>query len=51
MVDERETRNRQPEPHEGVADYRADRDDFGRLLYLVLQEIRAQKGAREKAAS
>ena len=34
---------------EALADYRADRDDFRRLLYLVFQEIRAQKKEREKA--
>jgi len=34
---------------EGLADYRADRDDFPRLLYLVHREIRAQKSANQKA--
>ncbi|MGH6631242.1 MAG: hypothetical protein ACREB3_16060 [Burkholderiales bacterium] len=47
----RETRNEKPETREGLADYRADRDDFGRLLYLVFQEIQAQKEAREKGVA
>lgn len=33
---------------EGLAAYRADRDDFSRLLYLVYREIRAQKETNQK---
>ena len=33
---------------EGLADYRADRDDFSRLLYLVYLEIRVQKETGQK---
>ena len=49
--EERETRNEGPETGEGLADYRADRDDFARLLYLVFQEIRKQKEQRAKGAA
>ncbi len=51
MDKEPKTKNEKPETPEGLADYRADRDGFPRLLYLVFQEIRAQREAREKAAS
>ncbi|MCI0353796.1 MAG: hypothetical protein L0099_01975 [Acidobacteria bacterium] len=36
---------------EGLADYRADRDDFSRLLYLVFQEIRAQEESNPERSS
>jgi hypothetical protein len=36
---------------EGLAGYRADRDDFSRLLYLVYQEVRARKEGPEEGAA
>ena len=51
MAEEPQTKNENPETPESLADYRADRDDFGRLLYLVFQEIRTQEKARQKPAS
>jgi hypothetical protein len=33
-----------------LAEYRADCDDFGRLLYLVFEEIRIQGEARENTS-
>ncbi|MGH9556741.1 MAG: hypothetical protein ACRD2Y_13060 [Terriglobales bacterium] len=37
--------------HEGLADYRADRYDFPRLLYLVFQEIAVQKKHKDTGAT
>jgi hypothetical protein len=37
--------------HEGLADYRADRDDFSRLLYLVFREIRGKRETDQKRSA
>ena len=46
MAEDPQTKNDKPETQEN----RAGRDDFGRLLYFVFEEIRAQRKAREKAS-
>lgn len=51
MSTEPETRNENQETRETLAAYRADRDDFPRLLYLLFQEIQVRKEAGERSAT
>ena len=50
MSNEPEIRNEKFETPKGLGAYRADRDDFSRLLYLFVEEMRVQKQPRENGA-